>query len=584
MRRLASTLLVAVALMVATGGSPSRPAGAGNARPVAYLTFDDGPNPYYTPQVLDLLDRYHARATFFMVGKYVSEQAPLVDRIIRGGHAVGNHSWAHENFLTRSDADIRTSVRATAGALASRNYRLTCIRPPYGGTDARVNSVLVSEGYSVHLWDVDSFDWKNPDTNAIVANVERRQLAGRMILMHDGGGNRSTTVAALTRLLAEYSSVYDFQPMPSCEPPATRIAARQTASVAAPAAGSPVRFTPLEPRRILDTRTGGGRIGAGETMVVRSSEPGAALAVNLTVTEASGDGFVTAWDCVTSRPATSQTNSATGLTRAVASVVPTGPDGSFCVYSSVPTHLVVDLTGVFRPSGLGFNAQTPARIFDSRARAARVAADERIVLAVAPDWSAVALNLTVTEPAAAGFVTVYPCALAGPPSTSNINFAAGQTVANLSQVMTSDGAVCLFTSAATHIVVDVVGGYGPAGSAYQPAVPSRVLDTRLGVGGWLGRVAPDQIIDTNPTVGSASLVTGVVATVTSVDTANDGYLVTWPCGEPRPNASTLNPAVGVIVPNATIGSISADGAWCISGNARTNVVVDVMGWFVAPRT
>ncbi len=170
---------------------PSTPPVAGTK--VVYFTFDDGPDPAWTPQILDILARNNAKATFFELGQMANSHPELHDAVLAAGHAIGSHSYSHPQ-LTKVSAAKRH--REITGGPQSK-----CFRPPYGAENAQVKADIKAAGMRPVLWDVDSLDWTKPGTDAIVANVLKTVHSGSIVLMHDAGGNRSETVAALDRLL-----------------------------------------------------------------------------------------------------------------------------------------------------------------------------------------------------------------------------------------------------------------------------------------------------------------------------------------------------------------------------------------------
>ena len=198
--------------------------------------------------------------------------------------------------------------------------------------------------------------------------------------------------------------------------------------------------------------------------------------------------------------------------------------------------------------------------------------------------TAVVLNVTATEPATAGYLTVYPCGQE-PPNTSNLNFAAGQTVPNLVVVdlvgFPSTGTVCIFSSAMTHVLADITGYYltnGLGSGARMTALgsPQRVLDTRSGDKIAGGAVRHVQM------AGQAGIpatgVTGVAMNITAVDAAGPGYLTVFPCDSPQPNSSNVNYIASRAVPNAAIVGLGAEGTMCVFTSATANVLIDVVGY------
>ncbi len=163
-----------------------------------YLTFDDGPNATYTPQILSILRRYGVKAVFFEVGQNVSWY-PSIPRTLRSyGNKIGNHTWSHPDLTTLSSASVSWQLNRMESALG---YRPRCVRPPYGATNARIAAIIAARGQRQILWTVDPRDWSRPGTWTIVNRVLANVRDGSRILLHDGGGNRSQTVAALDLLI-----------------------------------------------------------------------------------------------------------------------------------------------------------------------------------------------------------------------------------------------------------------------------------------------------------------------------------------------------------------------------------------------
>ncbi|NOL43566.1 polysaccharide deacetylase family protein [Kribbella sandramycini] len=167
------------------------------------LTFDDGPDPAYTPKVLEVLKKYDATATFFEVGKNVAKHPELTKAIHAAGHSIQNHTWAHQDLRHQTASAFRQQVQSTDEAIrAAGGVVPTCLRPPYGGVSATVRQRAKALGKELVLWTIDSRDWSKPGSPAIVQRVLTGVRNGSVILLHDGGGNRSQTVAALPQILA----------------------------------------------------------------------------------------------------------------------------------------------------------------------------------------------------------------------------------------------------------------------------------------------------------------------------------------------------------------------------------------------
>jgi peptidoglycan-N-acetylglucosamine deacetylase len=187
----------------------ARPARAPAARlaGVVYLTFDDGPTLSWTPRVLGLLARYRARATFFVVGRSAATWPGLVRRAYAAGHGVGNHTWSHRRLTGLRGAGLTAEVGATSAVIGrATGARPRCLRPPYGTVDAASAYRARALGLRLTMWDVDSYDWRRPGVGVIAGRVLSRVRSGDVVLLHDGGGDRSQTVAALQQVLASLSA------------------------------------------------------------------------------------------------------------------------------------------------------------------------------------------------------------------------------------------------------------------------------------------------------------------------------------------------------------------------------------------
>ncbi|MFJ3221432.1 polysaccharide deacetylase family protein [Kitasatospora sp. NPDC086801] len=205
------TAIGALAVALVAGAAvavPAAPAEAAGGKvdkggKVVYLTFDDGPSPTYTPRILGILARYGVRATFFEIGQNVAAHPALTGQVARAGHSVQNHSWSHPDLRRLSASAVNAQVTNTDKAIRARTGRTpSCLRPPYGAVDGAVRSRAAALGKQVVLWSVDPTDWSRPGTAAIQSRVLKAVRPGSVILLHDGGGDRSQTAAALPAILA----------------------------------------------------------------------------------------------------------------------------------------------------------------------------------------------------------------------------------------------------------------------------------------------------------------------------------------------------------------------------------------------
>jgi peptidoglycan/xylan/chitin deacetylase (PgdA/CDA1 family) len=172
-----------------------------NALPVS-LTFDDGPNAVYTPQVLDILARYGVRATFFVVGQEVVQHPELVQRIVAEGHTLGNHTWDHRNLTQLTAEEVASEFDRTQEALIAAGVpSVRCARAPFGRVNQVVRDAVSARGLSLSRWTADSNDWKTLGTQAIVREALKGAQSGAVILLHDSGPDMSQTVAALPAII-----------------------------------------------------------------------------------------------------------------------------------------------------------------------------------------------------------------------------------------------------------------------------------------------------------------------------------------------------------------------------------------------
>jgi peptidoglycan/xylan/chitin deacetylase (PgdA/CDA1 family) len=181
-----------------------------DGQPILYLTFDDGPQPGNTPAILELLEQYGAQVTFFNVGSNVKRHPELVRDCASGGHYIADHTWDHASFEGMSHDKFVNEVERTrqaildaAGDLLTLDHNVRYVRPPYGATDANTRQYAAELGMTIVLWNVDTQDWRRPGAEAIAQHLLSHAAPGLIVLMHDGGGDRSQTIAALKTALPQ---------------------------------------------------------------------------------------------------------------------------------------------------------------------------------------------------------------------------------------------------------------------------------------------------------------------------------------------------------------------------------------------
>jgi peptidoglycan-N-acetylglucosamine deacetylase len=166
--------------------------------PEIALTFDDGPNPYYTPQVLAILQQYGVKATFFDIGYLVAAYPNIVRQEYNQENVVANHSWSHPVLTSVSAERIQSQLTSTTDIIqATIGVRPTFFRPPYGAVNHAVLEQARNLDYTTVMWDGSAEDWSIPGVNAIVSKTLHYARNGAILLLHDGGGNRAQTIAAL---------------------------------------------------------------------------------------------------------------------------------------------------------------------------------------------------------------------------------------------------------------------------------------------------------------------------------------------------------------------------------------------------
>lgn len=370
-------------------------------------------------------------------------------------------------------------------------------------------------------------------------------------------------------------------------------------------------FIPVEPARLLDTRTGAGTstgrpgvVAAGTTIDVDPVAAGnvplafvTAVVLNVTATEPGTAGYLTAYPCGQDPPNASNVNFDAGETvpnLVVVDLVGFPLTGRVCIYSSAATHVIADVTGFYAVNGLIDEGRitplpAPQRLLDTRAGEPVAAGSVRRVPIAGRGGiaeggvSAVAMNVTATDAAAPGYLTVFPCDTAQP-NASNVNYRAARAVANAAIVgLGTGGDLCIFSSAMAHVIVDVVSYVSAASTQiYLPTLPTRLWDSRTMrfSGQTVARTLPANSTFRYPT-GYAS---GTVLTmnVTIAEPEAPGYATVYPCDQGVPNASNLNFAAGGAIANTVFVRVDANGDVCFRSTATAHFIYDLNGTSYTP--
>ncbi len=385
-----------------------------------------------------------------------------------------------------------------------------------------------------------------------------------------------------------------------------------------------IRYTPLVPERILDTRDGTGTcspvclgpLGANQTRTITVRGQGgvptgvSSVVLNVTVTNPTEASHLTVYPSGEPRPNSSNLNYTPGLTIANLVKIKLGADGKVIIYNIAgTTDVIFDVAGWYSDGSTIINSGAytplfPTRIVDTRDGTGGFSAALNPLQTIdvqitgsgpvpAPGVSAVAFNLTAVDPTGAGHLTAWPTGEAEP-NSSNLNFVgeSGTATPNLAIVKVSSlGKVSIKNGSPTgsvHVIIDVAGWYNDntvsvTGGSFGPLVPTRILDTRNPGFVALGPGESREIQVTGvggavPLVGAAA----VVMNVTAVDPSGFGHLTLFPSGGTLPIASNLNFRPGQTVPNLVIVRIGNNGKVTINNGSPTgtvHVIFDVAGWF-----
>lgn len=367
-------------------------------------------------------------------------------------------------------------------------------------------------------------------------------------------------------------------------------------------------FVPVTPCRVVDTRNATGPFG-GPKLYGNSRDfaipdgpcgiPATALAysLNVTVVPAGPLGYLTIWPTGQPQPVVSTLNSQHGIVKANAAIVPAGLGGSVSVYASAATDVVLDINGYFAagdPGGLAFYPMTPCRVVDTRNATGPLggpimnAAETRTfplpdACSIPASAMAYSLNFTGVPSGPLGYLTTWPSG-ATQPVVSTLNAPTGLVTANAAILPAgAGGAIDVYTSAKTHVVIDINGYFAPpasGGLAFYPVTPCRAVDTRTAPGSLGGPALTGQR-NFPISTSSCGLPAGAQAyslNATVVPNAALGYLTLWPNGEPQPVVSTLNSPDGSTDSNAAIVP-TLDGSICAYTSATTALILDANGYF-----
>ncbi len=380
---------------------------------------------------------------------------------------------------------------------------------------------------------------------------------------------------------------------------------------AAAASSTELRFVPVTPCRVADTRNANGPFG-GPQMTTGSTRdftiPNGACAipataqaysVNVTVVPAGKLGYLTAWPSGQPKPLASTLNSLDGRIKSNAAIVPAGTNGAISIFVSDTTHVVIDINGYFvaatDPAGLSFYPVTPCRVADTRKATGPLGGPSLVggqlrpfpILSAATcnipsSAQAYSLNLAAVPKGALGYITAWPTGQSQP-LVSSLNAPTGTVVANAAIVPAgAGGAINVFASNNTDLVIDINGYFaaaGPGGLSLYNMTPCRVLDTRQGAGAAFSGTlnVPVATSSCAPPAEAQTYVMGA----TVVPIASLGYLTLWAQGQTQPAVSTLNALDGAITSNLALVP-TTNGRISAFASDATHLVLDIFGYFAPP--
>ncbi len=383
----------------------------------------------------------------------------------------------------------------------------------------------------------------------------------------------------------------------------------QTFTITQAAESQPLRFVPVTPCRVADTR-GGATMAARSTrsFVVPQSGcgiPDTALAysLNVTVVPQGPLAFLTLWPAGQVQPLVSTLNSFGGDVVANAAIVPAGIGGAVSVYVTNPTDVILDINGYFDASAgsnaLAFYTATPCRVADTRGATGtfggpsmpgETARDFPVPLSgcgIPATAGAYSLNVTVVPPGYLGYLTAWPAGQARP-NASTLNSWKGKVVANAALVPAgTNESISVFVKNPTDVILDINGYFGQPGQngalAFYPVTPCRIADTRGASGPFGGPEMAAKSTRSFPIPASGCNIPATAAAYSlNVTVVPDGvlsYLTAWPTGAGQPFVSTLNSFDGSVVANAAIVPAGTGGAISIYVTNQTHVILDINGYF-----
>jgi len=512
------------------------------------------------------------------------------------GHRDADYTSCPGQAVYDQLGSIRAAVRADMGATLTEPAS-SSTSVPYGGTGPTVTAgVLQTQSWRLvlrRLCDTAVLrTWAGSTSSSLTVRVDLRDSSGRAL--RPGSYVLELTSAAGSNIALPFSAP---------------LTVTSTGPVPAPQSGTgvpavPAGFVAVAPVRVLDTRTGIGgamqplgpnsRLDLKVTGLAGIPSTGvAAVAVNVTGVCASAATYLTVYPADSSKPGTSSMDLNLGSTRASLVLPRVGSSGTISIANAAGyADVLADVVGYYptTPDASLYHPVPPQRLVDTRTTAAgkiRAGSSRTVPVAglgdVPPSATSVIVNVTAVRPAGPGYLTVAPATMTRP-TTSTVDFSAGEVVPNRAVTGLSAGTLSVYSSYDSDVLVDLVGWYGPAadgGQQYTALTPARVLDTRIGLGAAKAPVGPAST--TALTVGGRAGVPAdakaVVVTLTGTGSTAAGFVTAWGDGV-RPVTSDLNLSTSSTVANLAVVPISSAGqVQLYNSQGSTHLIADVLGYY-----
>lgn len=185
-----------------------------HSQPTLYLTFDDGPDPEVTLQVLEILKNFNAHATFFVVGENVQKHPEVIEKIKDAGHSIGNHTHNHIKGWNSNNHIYIENVQQCSDVLSNIGIDTKLFRPPYGRIKPKQSQLLREMGHVICMWDILTYDYdKSLDLAHAVDKIERLARRGSLVVFHDSQKSKNQTLKMLPELLQRWSGKFTFKPL-----------------------------------------------------------------------------------------------------------------------------------------------------------------------------------------------------------------------------------------------------------------------------------------------------------------------------------------------------------------------------------